>query len=153
MLNYILLGIACFGILLDFIAICIIQSEATGAPFNPVGLAWFLLVLSLFWAATMAFLEFKQRVKSYRIAMCSLTVLLLANVFGEIQQSLLLNTSAGRGASSIKTASALRAAGLIIFTIPSILILILLGSEEDSEVHQLAGSLFNREKPLPTPQG
>jgi hypothetical protein len=152
MLYYILGGIALLGAFLDFVAICLLQTESRGSgTFNPLGLMWWLFFLEFMWAISFLLLVFKDRLRDYRLFFLGLTVWTLSNIPSEIHGSLVL-TVAGRSADQIKAGGALRAAGLIILIFPMIVTLLLVGSEPDAEVNQVAQSLLTREKPLPTPQ-
>jgi hypothetical protein len=152
MLYYILGGIALLGAILDLVAVCLLQTESTGTgTFNPLGLVWWLVFLEFIWAISLLFLVFKDRLKDYRLFFLGLTVWTLSNIPSEIHGSLAL-TVAGRSAAQVKAGGAIRAAGLIILIFPMVVTLLLVGSEPEAEVHQVAQSLLSREKPLPAPQ-
>lgn len=126
-----------FGLFLAFIGLCITQGGMTSTrSFNDIGLQWFYLFLYAVWFKMMIVVIGTNTLRTYRSLLTSLTVLVLMAVPSDMDKALFWVSQTLSG-SSIAIGNQIRFVGLLFFIFPVIIVLVLLGSEDDAIVHSI----------------
>ncbi|KAI8901005.1 hypothetical protein BC833DRAFT_579524, partial [Globomyces pollinis-pini] len=124
------LATAFFAWLLNFIGLCIAQSQIT-SKFNPYGLTWFWLFLQLAWIIAILYTIISDSILTYRQFIVATSIILLTIIPQDIHNSAAIAAIT----RSDNIGNSIRYVGLIILFFPVFYILGFFTTESDSIFH------------------